>query len=367
MTLPVHPTIAPMLAKAVGSSVPTGDFLYEPKWDGFRIILFKDGDEVIMQSRDEKDLSYCFPELVQAAQRLLPKQLVLDGELVIIRDGHLQFAELGNRIRPRSEAGGKKIAALAKESPVEFIAFDILFDGQDNLMSKPMQERRDVLVRMMSTVPAPFHVTSASRDLQQAQVWFDSLEGAGLDGVICKPLDQPYSPGARTMFKVKHERTIDVVVAGWREHKNTDEHGAPMVGALLLGLYDKHGRLHNVGSSSAFAANVRADMAALLSQLHTNVHPWLVGDADSAREAGQRIPGAQSRWTGKKDLSFHAITPSLVAEVRYDHLEGQEFPRFRHSARFVRWRPDRTAESCTYDQLEVPSPFDVREALARLG
>ena len=367
MKLPVRPTLPPMLAKAVGDAIPHGAYLYEPKWDGFRVIIFKDGDNIVVQSRDEKDLSYCFPELVDAAKRLLPPRVVLDGELVIIKNRHLQFAELGNRIRPRSEAGGQKIASLAQHSPVEFIAFDLLALEDALVMNEAMHARRAALEEMFRDIPEPFHMTIASTSISDAQRWFASLEGAGLDGVICKPLDAAYSPGLRTMLKVKHDRTIDVVVAGWREHKNRDSHGNAMVGALLLGLYDNNGRLHNVGSSSAFPLDVRAEMAQLLGQLATTDHPWLINDADQARAGGQRIPGARSRWTGSKDLSFHAITPSLVAEVRYDHLEGAELPRFRHSARFVRWRPDRDAGSCTYEQIQLPEPFDVRDALARLG
>jgi ATP-dependent DNA ligase len=366
------PTLAPMLAKSLGSDIPTqglieGGLAYEPKWDGFRALLFKDGHEVVVQSRDEKDLSYCFPELVEAAQALLPARVVLDGELIVIRDGHLSFSDLGNRIRPRSEAGGRKIAALAQQSPVSFVAFDLLSDGTTNLMPTPFRDRRLALEQAMTSIPAPFHLSPVTYDTAEATTWFNIFEGAGLDGLICKPQNDPYNPGARSMIKIKHDRTVDVVVAGWRPHKNTTTDGRPMVGALLLGLYDTQGRLHNVGSSSAFAAAVRADMADLLLEMEPppdEAHPWIIEDAEGARAQGHRIPGGVSRWTGSKDLRFHAVRPVLVAEVRYDHLEDTPWPRFRHSARFVRWRPDRDASSCTYDQLDIAQSYDVTDILS---
>jgi ATP-dependent DNA ligase len=365
------PTVAPMLAKSSGTGIPdpseiAGGFAYEPKWDGFRALLFKDGADVVVQSRDQKDLSYCFPELIRAASELLPPRLVMDGELVVIRDGRLRFSDLGNRIRPRSEAGGRKIAAVAEQSPVSFVAFDLLSDGERDLMQAPFRERRAALEQILSGMTAPFHLSPITHDSDVALMWFNTFEGAGLDGIICKPQDDPYQPGSRSMIKVKHDRTVDVVVAGWRPHKNTAPDGRQMVGALLLGLYDSQGRLHNVGSSSGFTHEVRAAMAELLLEMapapHER-HPWLVDDPDAARAQGHRVPGGVSRWTGSKDLQFQPVRPLLVAEVRYDHLEDSPWPRFRHSARFVRWRPDRDPLSCTYEQLDIAKDYDVTSIL----
>jgi ATP-dependent DNA ligase len=365
------PTVAPMLARSSANSIPDpseipGGFGFEPKWDGFRTLLFKDGSEILVQSRDQKDLTYCFPDITEAAAALLPPKVVLDGELVVIRDGRLWFSELGNRIRPRSEAGGRKIAALAEQSPVSFVAFDLLSDGEHNLMDVPFRERRAALEQIMASITAPFHLSPITYDSALAMTWFNTFEGAGLDGIMCKPLTDPYQPGIRSMIKVKHDRTVDVVVAGWRPHKNTAPDGRQMVGALLLGLYDAHGRLHNVGSSSGFTHEVRADMAELLLELAPapqESHPWLIDDADAARDQGHRVPGGMSRWSGSKDLRFHPVRPLLVAEVRYDHLEDAPWPRFRHSARFVRWRQDRDPLSCTYDQLDIAQDFDVTTIL----
>ena len=369
MKLPVQPPIAPMLAKLAGDIVPpstTAQLLYEPKWDGFRALIFRDADSVVIQSRDQKDLAYCFPELVAACADL-PERIVLDGEIVVIHDGRLWFSELGQRVRPRSEAGGWKIRELSEQSPVSYVAFDILSDGERDLQQFPFAQRRAILEQTMRPVTNPsFYISPLTDDHAQAVRWFHTFEGAGLDGVVCKSAEGTYTPDVRSMLKVKHDRSVDVVIAGWRAHKNTAADGREMVGALLLGLYDSAGRLHNVGSSSAFTAAIRADMADLLRELTPDAgeHPWL-GDADTARTQGQRIPGANSRWTGKKDLSFYPVRPVLVAEVRYDHLEGEglEYPRFRHSARFVRWRPDRDATSCTFDQLDVAPDFDVTDVL----
>ena len=347
--------IKPMLAKAVGDQVPTTPgLLYEPKWDGFRCLVFRD-EQVILQSRKEEDFSYLFPEVVAACQNL-PAGTTLDGELVIVGDSGLEFDLLSNRIRPRSEAGGWKIQELSQATPAQYVAFDVLRWQGEDVSQRPFAERRQILEGI--DLPSGVHLTPITDDPAVAQEWFDLFEGAGLDGVVCKPADQPYSPGKRTMLKVKHVRTADVVVAGWRPYKNTAPDGSAMVGALLLGLYDDDGTLHNVGAAGAFSRENRIALAKELAALEIGPdddHPWKWGASE-----GQRVPGMQSRWTGKKDLGFHPLRPILVAEVKYDHMQGD---RFRHVASFVRWRPDREPSSCTYEQLERPVRFDVASVL----
>ncbi len=348
--------IAPMLAKAVGDQVPNGPgLLYEPKWDGFRCIVFRETDTVILQSRKQEDFSYLFPEVVAAAEHLAPGT-TLDGELVITGDRGLEFDLLSNRIRPRSEAGGWKIRELSEATPAQFVAFDILRHHGEDVSQQPFAQRRQILESL--PLPEDMHLTPITDDPAVAREWFSLFEGAGLDGVVCKPADEPYSPGKRTMLKVKHVRTADVVVAGWRPYKNAAPDGSAMLGALLLGLYDDDGVLHNVGAAGAFSRDNRIALAKELAAIEVGPdddHPW-----KWACE-GQRVPGMQSRWTGKKDMGFHPIRPILVAEVKYDHMQGN---RFRHVASFVRWRPDREPTSCTYEQLEQPVRFDVAAVLA---
>jgi len=344
-----------MLAKAVGDQVPdTAGLLYEPKWDGFRCLIFRN-DEVVLQSRKEEDFSYLFPEVVAAAQGL-PTGTTLDGELVIVGDKGLEFDLLSNRIRPRSEAGGWKIRSLSEATPARYVAFDILRHEGEDISQAPFEQRRRILESL--ALPSDMHLTPITADPGVAREWFDMFEGAGLDGVVCKPADAPYTPGKRTMLKVKHVRTADVVVAGWRPYKNTAPDGSEMLGALLLGLYDDAGVLHNVGAAGSFTRENRIALAKELASIEAGPdddHPWQwAGD-------GQRVPGMQSRWTGKKDMGFHPLKPVLVAEVKYDHMQGD---RFRHVASFVRWRPDREPSSCTYGQLERPVRFDVGEVLA---
>jgi ATP-dependent DNA ligase len=357
-----------MLAKPTGATVPAGDSVpgglaYEPKWDGFRCLLFRDGDEVVVQGRGGDDLAYAFPELADAARALLPDRLVLDGELVVVVDGRLSFEHLTQRIRPRKEAGGWKIAELARDLPTSYVAFDLLAVDDLDLREHPYAERRSRLEEVLGGVPDPFHITPVTRDPVEATRWFDVFEGAGLDGVIAKPLAGTYEPGRRSLLKVKHKRTADVVVAGWRAHKQPGADGSPVVGSLLLGLYDTEGRLHHVGVASSFSVARRAE---LVDELAPYVltdpaeHPWSAW-ADMAAHASGRMPGAVSRWTGGKDLSWTPLRPDLVAEVGYDHLEGD---RFRHVAQWKRWRPDRSPESCTYDQLERPVRFDLGRVLA---
>ncbi len=362
MTLPVLPPVAPMLAKPLGNAVPTdGDWLFEPKWDGFRCLLFVDGDQVFVQSRSGEDLAYAFPEVVAAARALLPERVVLDGELVIAREGRLWFELLGQRIRPRSEAGGWKIDELAAQYPASYVAFDILALADEDLTARPQQERRAVLEGV--SLGAPFHLTPMTTDPVAAQGWFEMFEGAGLDGVIAKPPGLPYQPGKRVLAKIKHSRSADVVVAGWRAHKSPGPAGQPVVGSLLLGLYDEDGVLHNVGVASSFSAKRRLELVLELEALAVGSdeeHPWRWGQADAAG----RIPGGPSRWSGGKDLSFHLLRPELVAEVGYDHMEGT---RFRHVTKLLRFRPDRTPASCTYDQLDTPLRFELTEVVPGLG
>lgn len=355
MKLPIEPPLAPMLAKAV-KTMPTGDVLYEPKWDGFRCILFRDGDEVELSSRGEKPLTRYFPELVEAARRELPDRCVIDGEIVIRKGTVLDFDSLQQRIHPAAS----RIALLAESTPASFVAFDLLAVGDDSLLERPFRERRQRLVDTLATAHTPFHVTPATDSHDTARRWFEEFEGAGLDGVVAKPLDLGYEPDKRVMFKVKHERTADCVVAGFRWHKS-----GPIVGSLLLGLYNAEGTLQHVGVAASFSVKRRTELVGELEPYRmTDLtgHPW----AAWAQQApvGQnpdRMPGAVSRWTGKKDLSWVALRPDLVCEVAYEHMEGE---RFRHTARFRHWRPDRTPESCTYEQLERPLAYDLDRILA---
>ncbi len=363
MTAP-GPPIAPMLAKPIGARVPQRgpkgqELRFEPKWDGFRCLLFVTADSVVVQSRSGEDLAYCFPEVVAAAKTGIAAGTVLDGELVIAREGRLWFERLGQRIRPRSEEGGWKIAELARDFPAQFVAFDVLAAHDEDLMARPYGERREQLDAI--ALAPPFFRTPATDDAAAAQDWFDQFEGAGLDGVIAKPVAAPYEPGKRTMFKVKHARTADVVVAGWRAHKQAGPGGTPVVGSLLLGLYDDAGTLHHVGVAASFSVAKRTELTEALRPLaigDDDDHPW-------RRYAGAaRQPGMQSRWSGGKDLSFRPIRPELVAEVGYDHMEGD---RFRHVAKLVRFRPDRTPQSCTYSQLQQPQTYDLGDVVPGLG
>ncbi|MFF0410612.1 ATP-dependent DNA ligase [Kitasatospora sp. NPDC004745] len=351
MDLPVMPPVAPMLAKSV-ARIPPG-MQYEAKWDGFRTIVFRDGDEVELGSRTGKPLTRYFPELVEALKRELPPRCVLDGEVVIARDGRLRFEELLERIHPAAS----RVRLLAERTPASFVAFDLLALGDVPFLDEPLSVRREALEASLGGAADPVFTAPASTDRDVAQTWFAEYEGAGLDGVVAKPLDQPYRPGERTMFKIKHERTADCVVAGYREHKS-----GPVVGSLLLGINDAEGRLQHVGVCAAFSMARRRELAEELAPLRMaelSGHPWGAW-ADEAAHAEGRLPGAVSRWTGGKDLSWIALRPERVVEVAYDHLEGT---RFRHTAQFRRWRPDRTPESCTYAQLEEPVSCDLARVL----
>jgi ATP-dependent DNA ligase len=366
--LPVNPPVAPMLARSVKNVPDPGraaaGYLYEPKWDGFRCLVFRDGDEVELTSRNERPMTRYFPEVVDAVRRSLPARCVLDGELVVAMGGRLEFERLQERIHPADS----RVRRLAEETPASFVAFDALAVGDRSLLEQPMGERRRVLEEALAGAAPPVHLTPATRDHATALSWFDRFEGAGLDGVVAKPLDSAYQPGVRAMFKTKHERTADVVVAGYRLHK-TSKPDRPLLGSLLLGLYDDRGGLQHVGVSAAFAAARRAELYDELAPLQVppEAHPWgewaaaepAAGSA-AERGAGGRRPGAESRWSAGKDLSWTPLDPVLVCEVAYDHMEGT---RFRHTAQFRRWRPDREPGSCTYEQLEEPVSYDLGEIL----
>ncbi|MEV7409725.1 ATP-dependent DNA ligase [Streptomyces althioticus] len=352
MDLPVMPPVKPMLAKSV-AKIPPG-MQYEAKWDGFRAIVFRDGDEVELGSRTGKPLTRYFPELVEALRERLPERCVVDGEIVIAREGHLDFDALTERIHPADS----RVRTLSERTPASFVAFDLLALADESLLDVPLTDRRKLLVRALRDVTPPVHVAPATTDVEVAEGWFEQYEGAGLDGVVAKPLDLRYRQDERAMFKIKHERTADVVVAGYRLHKS-----GPVVGSLLLGLYDAQGALQHVGVSAAFTMKRRAELVEELEPLRmedVSDHPWAAW-ADEAAHASARLPGAPSRWTGKKDLSWVPLWPERVAEVAYDHMENGQ--RFRHTARFRRWRPDRTPESCTYAQLEEPVRYDLAEIL----
>ncbi|MEV5356270.1 ATP-dependent DNA ligase [Streptomyces sp. NPDC052693] len=352
MDLPVMPPVLPMLAKSV-AAIPAG-MHYEAKWDGFRAIVFRDGDEVELGSRTGKPLTRYFPELVAAVRERLPERCVVDGEIVIAREGHLDFDALTERIHPADS----RVRTLAERTPASLVAFDLLALGDASLMGAPLTERREQLAQALSGVTAPVHLAPATTDIEVARQWFEQYEGAGLDGVVAKPPAGRYRPDERAMFKIKHERTADVVVAGYRLHKS-----GPVVGSLLLGLYDDRGALQHVGVSAAFTMKRRAELVTELEPLRmddVSGHPWAAWSEEAAHETA-RLPGAPSRWSGRKDLSWVPLRPERVAEVAYDHMENGQ--RFRHTARFRRWRPDRTPESCTYAQLEEPVRYDLAEIL----
>ncbi|MGZ3480863.1 MAG: ATP-dependent DNA ligase [Myxococcaceae bacterium] len=350
MSLPVQPPVAPMLSRLVRELPASGQVLYEPKWDGFRTIVFRDGESVELGSRNEKPLTRYFPELVDPLRASLPGRCVLDGEVVIAGPKGLDFDALLNRIHPAAS----RIRKLAEETPASFVAFDLLALGDEDLRTRPFEERRRRLEEALAGARPPIHLTPATRDRTVAEEWFRKFEGAGLDGVMVKPLALPYLEDKREMLKVKHERTADCVVAGFRWFK-----GGGGVGSLLLGLNDEHGTLHHVGICSGFSAALRTQLEAELAPLREGAleaHPWKEW-ATLAGEGAQRMPGAPSRWNNKKDLSWEPVRLERVVEVSYDHLQG---PRFRHATRFLRWRPDRTVGSCTYAQLEAVVPAELR-------
>ena len=343
-----------MLAKSV-PAIPAGAS-YEPKWDGFRSIFFRDFDEVEFGSRNEKPMTRYFPELVEAVKAELPERCVIDGEIVIATDAGLDFEALQQRIHPAVS----RVTMLSVQTPASFIAFDLLALGDDDYTGRPFTERRAALEAALADVRPPIHLTPATTDRDLAEQWFTDFEGAGLDGVVAKPLNGTYQPDKRVMFKIKHERTADCVVAGYRVHKS----GPDAIGSLMLGLYTDDGVLNSIGVIGAFSMARRRELFTELQPLVTDFddHPWNW----AAHEAGERTPrkGEGSRWNAGKDLSFVPLRPERVVEVRYDHMEGE---RFRHTAQFNRWRPDREPQSCTYDQLEQPVNFQLDEIVRGLG
>jgi ATP-dependent DNA ligase len=362
MDLPVMPPVAPMLAKPV-DGIPSGDYVFEPKWDGFRTIVFRDGDEVELGSRNERPMTRYFPELASAALAELPERCVIDGEIVLpdFTAGRLDFEALQLRLHPAAS----RVRLLAEQTPAHFVAFDLLALGADDYTGRPFAERRAALEAVLSAVRPPIHLTPTTTDRAVAEQWFTQFEGAGLDGLIAKSPECLYEPDRRIMFKVKHERTADCVVAGYRPHKTGDD----AVGSLLLGLYRQEGdgepRLQHVGVAASFPMARRRQLADELAPYRTTIdgHPWdWEALADPTGEGPSRTPrnAEGSRWNRDKDLSFEPLRPELVCEVAYDHMEG---PRFRHTAQFQRWRPDRDPASCTYEQLERPVDFDVQAVL----
>src|SRR5579884_4135878 len=341
------PPVAPMLA-TLSRAFPSGDNLvYEPKWDGFRCIVFRDGPEVELGSRNERPLTRYFPELISPLREMLPERCVLDGEVVIAGPAGLDFDALLQRIHPAES----RVAKLARETPASYVAFDLLAEGEDDLRGRPFTERRARLERILVDAHPPLHLTPATSDPDLARDWFDRFEGAGLDGLVAKRVDLTYRPGERAMIKIKHERTADCVVAGFRWHKQ-----GGMIGSLLLGLYDDDGVLHHVGVAGSFTTAVRRQMVDELAPLRTALsgHPWQAW-AVHAEPAG-RVPGSPSRWTAKRDLSWEPLRPERVCEVAYDHLQGD---RFRHGTSFKRWRPDREPRTCTYAQLDAAAPAEL--------
>jgi ATP-dependent DNA ligase len=348
---PIDPPIEPMLAKLAEELPPEGAFLYEPKWDGFRAIVFRGGSDVYIQSRDLRPLDRYFPELHDLFLERLPDGCVIDGEIVIATAHGLDFDALQMRLHPAAS----RVAKLAKETPAQFVAFDLLAGKGTDVRDAAQAERRALLEKLLAKVKPPIHLTPMTRDRAMAVDWLARFEGAGLDGVIAKPQDGTYQPGKRAMIKVKHARTADCVVAGFRWHKNGKN---TLVGSLLLGLYDDKGKLHHVGVTSAFSMATRKQLAQELKPLRTNAiekHPWREW-ADGGAGNGTRMPGGQSRWSAGKDLSWEPLRIERVCEVKYDHMQGD---RFRHAAIFLRWRPDKKPRDCRYDQLEVTAPYEL--------
>ena len=358
MNLAVNPPVLPMLAKRVGEMPPGDGWIFEPKWDGFRALFFRDGDEVFIQSRDEKPLNRYFPELITPLKAQLPERCVLDGEIVIARKDGLSFDQLQMRLHPAES----RVKKLAGEIPASVVFFDLLCVNDLDLCTAPFAERRARLESLLAGAEPPLHLTPATRDRTIAADWFRRFEGAGLDGLVAKSVDGAYEPNKRVMFKVKHERECDCVVAGFRWHKLGNK---TKVGSLLLGLYDDNGNLEHVGVCASFTDAKRLELVKLLAPYRKNAldgHPWRdwAEEPDADAEPHRR-PGAQSRWSAGKDLSWEPLRPELVVQVAYDHMQGD---RFRHTAQFRRWRDDKRPRDCTFDQLEVVPPQELAEIFA---
>lgn len=360
----VDPPVAPMLAKPISGLPETADgVVFEPKWDGFRAVVYRRGDDVAIQGRMRApdaaatgswDLTYAFPEMVQAVRTLPADDVVLDGELVVIRDGRLSFDALQGRLRPRKEEGGWKITQLAADFPTSFVAFDVLGAFGRDLRRAPFRERREVLAAALADVGSPIHLTPQTRDLAVAERWVRRLPGAGLDGLIVRPLAGPYTPGQRTLFKVKPMHTVDVVCAAWRPYARPGPDGQEVVGSILIGLYDHGGGLRMIGAVSAFPMAVRVELADRFAAFAAgSEHPWF--------DAGGTMMDTASRWSAGRSTRTRALRPELVAEVRYNQADSG---RLRHLASLVRWRPDKAAGECTLDGLVTPEPLDIDEVLS---
>jgi ATP-dependent DNA ligase len=355
MDLPVNPPILPMLAKAIGELPVGGTWIFEPKWDGFRALVFRDRDEILIQSRDGKSLNRYFPELLEPLRSQLPDRCVLDGEIVVARNGALDFDALQLRIHPAAS----RVKLLSQDIPASVVLFDLLSEGDQDLRDTAFNERRRRLESLLSSAAPPIHLTPATSESSVATDWFRRFEGAGLDGVIAKPVSGIYESNKRVMLKVKHERDCDCLVAGFRWHKKG---GRTAIGSLLLGLYDDSGALQHVGVCASFTEQRRRELVEFLAPYRQDAlaaHPWKEwAEQGPANEADHRIPGGQSRWSHGKDLSWEPLRPELIVEVAYDHMQGS---RFRHVAQFRRWRTDKKPSDCTYAQLEVVPPQEVAE------
>jgi ATP-dependent DNA ligase len=353
--LPVNPPVLPMLAKRVGELPEGSTWIFEPKWDGFRAIVFRDGEEIQIQSRDEKPLNRYFPEVVDALRAQLPPRCVLDGEIVIATKSGLDFDAIQLRLHPAAS----RVKLLSQQTPASIVFFDLLCEGDRDLRGEPFQRRRRELESLLSAATPPIHLTPATSDRRVASDWFHRFEGAGLDGVMAKLASGAYEPDKRVMLKVKHERDCDCVVAGFRWHKKGE---GTMVGSLLLGLFDDAGDLQHVGVCASFTEQKRLELVEFLAPYRENAlfnHPWRSwAEHGLATEPGQRVPGGQSRWSQGKDLSWEPLRPELVVEVAYEHMQGA---RFRHMSQFRRWRTDKRPADCTYAQLEVVPPQELME------
>ena len=357
MHLPINPPVLPMLAKRVGELPVGGNWIFEPKWDGFRALVFRDGDEILIQSRDEKSLNRYFPELLEPLRSQLPARCVLDGEIVVANNGALDFDALQLRIHPAAS----RVKLLSQEIPASIVFFDVIAEGERDLRGVAFQDRRRMLESLLSSAAPPLHLTPATRELGIAKDWFRRFEGAGLDGVIAKLASGTYEPNKRIMLKVKHERDCDCVVAGFRWHKKGER---TAVGSLLLGLFDDAGALQHVGVCASFTDKKRRELVEFLAPYRKNAlagHPWKQWAEHTNGDVEQRMPGGQSRWSGGKDLSWEPLRSELVVEVAYDHMQGN---RFRHTAQFRRWRTDKKPSDCTYDQLEVVAPEELATIFA---
>jgi ATP-dependent DNA ligase len=355
MKLPVMPPVRPMLAKAVHDMPSDGGLLFEPKWDGFRCIVFRDGDEVVLGSRNDRPLTRYFPELLPVMREQLPERCVVDGEVVVAIGDRLDFEALQQRIHPAES----RVNMLAETTPASFVAFDLLAVDDEDLRERPFAERRARLEKVLRKAKPPLHVTPATDDKAVAEDWFDRFEGAGFDGVMAKAPDGVYAEGKRTQLKVKHKRTADCVVAGYRIHKDGEG-----IGSLLLGVYDDDGDLHHLGVAASFSAARRKELVDELAPYATDDpsdHPWAEWADMAAHLEGGRKPGAQNRWTGQKDQSWTPLELGLVCEVTYDALQSG---RFRHTSHWVRWRPDKTPAECTFDQFEVTPPAELAQVFA---